>query len=157
MEQNFQRLSCSFSASLTQIIRRFLKKVGHPDSQKIPRLLWNPIVNYRVHKNLPLLPILDQMNSVHTLYPAMWSIPFGFSDYNSVCISYLPSTCYNPAYHILILSPKWHPKEHMSPIFAFKSLNNLFVSCLENWQNRRCVPPWYIHVHHQLVRSHSQQ
>ena len=35
-------------------------------SQEITRILWNPIMQYRSHQILPLLPILNQMNPVHS-------------------------------------------------------------------------------------------
>jgi hypothetical protein len=38
-------------------------------SQEIPRLLWNPNDNYRVHKSPQPVPIVDHMNPIHIPNP----------------------------------------------------------------------------------------
>lgn len=81
--------------------------------QEISHILHNPKVNYRVYSSLPFVPVLSQINVVHTftfslfkihsnnVFPSMprlskWSLSFRFSYKNSACISVLLHKCHMP-------------------------------------------------------------
>ena len=94
------------------------------DSDIIPSILWNPKVHYRIHKCLPPVPLMSQLDSVHTptsyslkihlsiILPSMpgsprWSLSLRFPHQNPVYASPLPCTRYMPQPSILFNFITW--------------------------------------------------
>ena len=88
-------------------------------SQEIPRISYDPKVRYCIHKCLPPVPILSQLDPDHTptthclkihlniILPSTpgfpkWSISLRFPHQNPLYSSTLPHMCYMPAHFILL-------------------------------------------------------
>ena len=82
---------------LTPWSRVLLEKLtGFAANQEIPRILWNPKVNYHTHKRPPPFPILSQLHPVPTT-------PSHFLEIHLNII--LPSTSWSPQWSLSVRFP----------------------------------------------------
>ena len=110
-------VSCDSSIKVTHYSSCWL----YTDPDIIPSILWNPKVHYHIHKRLPPVPIMSQLNLVHT--PT--------SHFLKIHLNILPSTSWSPQWS---LSPQASPPTscaHLYPSpYAPHALPVSFVSIL---------------------------
>jgi hypothetical protein len=94
---SFFSFFCNIFAEIslhTQYIHNFMEQSpswednSRSARQEILHLFWNPKVYYRVHKNPPLDPTMNQMNPIHTILHYFHNIHFNII---------LPSTLGHPS------------------------------------------------------------
>jgi hypothetical protein len=96
-------------------------------TQELPNILWNPKVHYRVHKSLPLISILSQINPVHTTPFYLSKIQFNITHQRSLG---LPTGLFPSGFHTNIL---------YAFLFSPFVLHALLISSSLTWSLYLCL------------------
>jgi len=124
---------------------------SHWASQEIPRLIWNPKVNYRVHNSLLLVPTLSQIHSVHKTLPNFPKIHFNITFPSTPTSSELslPFRFPTDILHTFLISPMRATRPaHHNLLDLIKSMALLPLTLVQ-WDTCYCrIPP-----HNQMAET----
>jgi hypothetical protein len=116
-------------------------------TQEILSILWNPKVHCRVHKRPSLVPILSQINLIHTIPSYLSKIPGTKSHVHFLSLGlFIQGIRPGPRLRVVfrnklifygeeLLAPRPTPKLEDHPLSAVRDcLFNIFAATLQNWR-----------------------
>jgi hypothetical protein len=101
-------------------------------AQELSSILWNPEVHYRVHKSPPLIPILSQIDPIHTM-----------PSYLTVVVSDNNLESYYTIKWLQEINVDWYQqKSHV--VLSIVSLPTVFHPWCSNLQSAAICSCWFL-------------